>query len=254
MILGVVQARLGSKRLPRKVLKTLCGKPMILHIINRLKSSEYIDKVAVATTNHPEDKELEDFAKENNFGFYRGSELNIADRLYQTAKKYNADVLVRIWGDCPLFDVSVMNKVIETFLREDADYGTNVIPPTYPRGLDLEVYKTSTLKKITSETDDPFYLEYPREYVTNKPEFKVINVANKVDLSNHHWTVDYPEDFLFVEKVYGKLYREDKPFNMEDILKLLKEDKEIRELEEKNMSLRRNIEYYAALEERRNKK
>lgn len=246
MILGVIQARSGSKRLPRKVLKPLLDKPMLLHIVNRLKSSSYIEMMAIATTDYSEDTAIEDFAKENRIGCYRGKELDIADRLYQTGRKYKADTIVRIWGDCPLIDSIIVDRVIAEFVKENADYASNLNPPTYPRGMDVEVYAIETLEKIINDTEDPFYREYPKEYISNKPrEFNIVNVENNVNLSHLHWTVDYMEDFIFVERIYRELYKKDHPFKMHDVLNLLEKNQSLGKM---NKNLKRNIEYYDALE------
>ena len=246
MILGVIQARFGSKRLPRKVLKPLLDKPMLLHIVNRLKSSSYIEMMAIATTDYSEDNAIEDFAKENKIGCYRGKELDIVDRLYQTGRKYKASTIVRIWGDCPLIDPIIVDRTISEFLKENADYASNLNPPTYPRGMDVEVYAIETLEKIINDTEDPFHREYPKEYIINKSrEFNIVNVENNVNLSHLHWTVDYMEDFKFVERVYEELYKKNHLFTMQDILNLLEKNKAFREM---NKNLRRNIEYYEALE------
>jgi spore coat polysaccharide biosynthesis protein SpsF len=154
MILGAVQVRLGSTRLLGKALLEILGRPMLYYPVERLGYSGLIDKTVISTSI--KDREIIDFAIDNGIEYYAGSELDLVDRLYQTAKKFKADALVRITGDCPLIDPRVVDKVIQCYLdnKDKVDYVSNVHPPTYPDGLDTDVYPTKTLEVMHNEITD----------------------------------------------------------------------------------------------------
>lgn len=249
LIAAIVQARMGSTRLPGKVLKKILGEPMLWHLVNRVKKSRYIDTVIIATTKDKKDDVIEEFANKYNLGIYRGSENDIVDRYYNAARKYNADVIVRIGGDCPLIDPEIIDKPIGQFLSYKADYANNSNPPTFPVGLAIEIYSFNTLERMWEETKDPFFREYPFEYIyANQNSFRAVYVKNDVDLSGIHLTVDYIEDFELITKIFEELYSEHMVFYMKDILDLIDKHPELRAI---NIGLRRNIEYTKELEERK---
>jgi spore coat polysaccharide biosynthesis protein SpsF len=224
-IVAIIQARMGSERLPGKVLMDIAGRPMLWHVINRIKHSRYIDKVIIATTINKDDKQIEDFCKTYNIDFYRGSEDDVLDRYYQTATLWNADIIVRITSDCPLIDSGVVDKVICSYLKNKNNFNgsSNVIKRTYPRGLDTEVISFSALERVWNDAKK----DYQREHVTiyiyeHAGKFKLYSVENDKDLSHYRWTVDEKKDLKFVREIYKLLYREENIFSMNDILGLLK--------------------------------
>ncbi len=244
-VVAIVQARMASSRLPGKVLKEIVGRPMLWHIINRVKKSKYINEVIVAATTDKKDDQIEEFAIKYNIGIYRGSENDIVDRFYNAAKNYNVDIIVRIWGDCPLIDPAIIDRTMKEFLNNQADYANNFYPPTFPFGMNIEVYTFKTLEKIWKDTNNRFFREYPFEYIyENQTSLKTIFVKNDIDLSYIHWTVDYIEDFIVVTKIFKKLYKKNKVFHMADILKVIKKNSELKSI---NEGLKRNIEYYKDL-------
>lgn len=249
-VVAIVQARMGSTRLPRKVMKKIMGRSMLWHIVNRIEKSRFIDDIIIATTQDKKDDVIEDFAKECQLGIYRGSENDIVDRFYNAAAKYNADVIVRIWGDCPLIDPEIIDIIMGKFLRNKADYANNFNPPTFPVGMNVEIYSFNTLEQIWKETNDPFFREYPFEYIyANQESFRAVYVKNDIeeDLSDIHWTVDYIEDLKLITKIFVKLYSKHRAFNMKNILDLIDKHPELREI---NKGLKRNIEYTKELNER----
>ena len=240
-VVAIVQARMGSTRLPGKVMKKIMGRSMLWHIVNRIEKSKFIDKTIIATTRDKKDDVIEDFANKYHLGIYRGSENDIVDRFYNAAEKYNADVIVRIWGDCPLIDPEIIDYTMEKFLSYKADYANNFNPPTFPVGMNVEIYSFNTLEQIWKETNNPFFREYPFEYIyANQNSFRAIYAKNDRDLSDIHWTVDYIEDFELIKFFFVKLYSKHKVFNMKNILDLIDKHPELREV---NKELRRNIEY-----------
>jgi len=248
-IVAVIQARMGSTRLPGKMLKDMLGKPMLWHLVTRVQKAKYVDDVVIATTVNKEDESLENFALANNLGIYRGSENDIVDRILNAGKKYNADVVVRIWGDCPLIDPNLIDKVLSKFVSSSYDYANNFNPPTYPAGMSFEVYTLKSLERIWNATNDMFYRQYPFEYVyANSNSFKTMYDRNDKDLSNMHLTVDYIGDFELVTEIFRNLHSEERVFDLGDILKFLEGHPELKQT---NEGLARNIEYSKDKELRR---
>ena len=237
MILAILQARFSSSRLPGKVLKPILGKPMLLHQIERVQHSKMIDKLVVATSVDSSDDELVDCCLKNDIKVFRGSLNNVLDRFYQCAKYYNPDHIVRLTGDCPIADWQVIDKAIDKHLNTKSDYTSNVLPPTYPDGIDVEVVKISALKEAWKNAILPSELEHVMPYIRNNAKFKQFNLENKVNLSEHRWTVDNSEDFEFIEMVYKELYLDNKRFTMHDVLKLLKSKPQMKK---KNYHIARN--------------
>lgn len=231
MNLAILQARMSSSRLPGKVMKPILGKPMLLRQIERIKKSNFIDNLIVATTIEVEDAKIAFMCKENNILCYRGSLENVLDRFYKISIKYQPDNIIRLTGDCPLIDPDIIDKVIECHLNNGNDYTSNSIPPTFPDGLDTEVFTVNTLKKIYNEANRPSLKEHVTLYVNENPDlFKIENVANSVNLSSHRWTVDEQEDYELVSRIYESLYPKNPNFNMHDILCFLEKHKELQKV------------------------
>ena len=223
-IVLIIQARMGSSRLPGKVMKEILGKPVILWDLDRVSFSKLIDEIVVAIPYGKENDIIVDTIKEYNDKIVttRGSENDVLDRYYQAALQTNADVVVRITSDCPLIDPVVVDNVIEHFLNDDCDYCSNSLTRTYPRGLDTEVFSFKALEEAWNETTK----DYEREHVTphiieNPDKFKLLNVANDIDLSCLRWTLDTEDDFEFINAVYKNIYLNNEMFLMRDILSLL---------------------------------
>jgi len=179
-VIAVVQARTDSSRLPGKTMKTICGKPMILLMLERLSKSKLIEKIIVATTTNSEDDVLFKTVTAAGFDVFRGSEFDCLDRHYQVGKLFNADYVCKITSDDPLIDPLLTDQVIQYFLNsEDFDYVSNVHPPTYPDGLDVEVFKMSALEKAWNESKDPFEREHTTPFIWSNPSiFKIGNFSN----------------------------------------------------------------------------
>lgn len=231
-VVAIIQARMGSERLPGKVLMDIVGRPMLWHVINRVRYSKYINKIIIATTTNKDDDQIEDFCKIYNIDFYRGSEGDVLDRYYQTAELWNADIIVRITSDCPLIDSEVVDKVIYSYLKNKKNFNgaSNIIKRTHPRGLDTEVISFGTLERVWNDANE----DYQREHVTiyiyeHAKQFKLYSVENDKDLSHYRWTVDEEKDLKFVREIYKSLYRGENIFLMKDILSLLKKKPHLRE-------------------------
>lgn len=249
MILAIVQARMGSTRLPNKILMKLKQKPALLHVVERIRNTEKVDQIIVATTTNPEDDLVELFCNQHEILIYRGSSEDVLDRFYQSAlflELKQADTIVRITADCPLIDPRIIDQVIGKYEMEDVDYACNTMPPTYPDGLDVEVFSFSSLERAWKEADLKSEREHVTPYIKNHPEiFKMSNLENEVDLSCHRWTLDEIDDYKLISNVYDNLYSEEALITTEAVLKFLKENPNIFEL---NQKIVRNEGYNKSLE------
>jgi len=224
----IIQARMGSTRLPNKVLTDIEGHPMLWHLIQRLKFSKYTFEIIIATTNSDKDKLILKFSEDVKVKSYAGSEEDVLDRYYKAALKYKVNIIIRITSDCPLIDSEICDKVIKYYLENNFDYVSNTNPPTFPDGLDVEILNFKVLKKAWKEAK----LKSEREHVTsyiwkNSHLFKFGNVTNNQNLSQMRWTVDEKEDLEFVREIYKNLYSKKPNFLMIDILNILKEKPEL---------------------------
>jgi len=229
-IVAIIQARMGSTRLPGKVMKEILGKPVILWDLDRISLSKLIDEIVVAIPYEKENDVIADTIKEYNDKIVttRGSEDDVLDRYYQAAVKTNADVVVRITSDCPLIDPVVMDQVIEQFLDNDCDYCSNLLIRTYPRGLDTEVFLFKALEEAWNEAKKDYEREHVTPYIIENPDkFKLLNVANDIDLSHLRWTLDTKEDFEFINVVYKRICPKKQLFLMDDVLELLDKEPEL---------------------------
>lgn len=222
MIAAILQARLGSTRLPGKVLKPILGKPMLQWQIERLKRSKHVDTLVVATTQNPEDDAVAALAEKLDVVVFRGSENDVLDRYYKAAKAVKARVIVRVTGDCPLHDPAVVDTVIEHFLESEADYCGG--PANYPEGLDTEVFSFDALERACKDARLPSEREHVTLHFRNHPgSFEIAPEWNegKGDYAHMHWSVDTERDYRFVQEVFEKLAKKKKYFTKDDVLRLL---------------------------------
>ena len=225
-IVAIVQARMGSTRLPNKVMKPIGGIPMIELLLKRLSKSKELDQIVVATSIDKRNQPLVSHIRKLGYACEQGSENDVLDRFVKTAQVYQADIVVRITGDCPLVDPDLVDKCIRQFKVSDVDYLTNTNPPTYPDGLDIEVFTFKALQEALEKTDKPFDHEHVTPYLRESGHFNLGSVQHHQDLSALRWTVDEPDDFIVVEKVFRHFHpRID--FTWEEVLKLQDEQPDI---------------------------
>lgn len=232
MIAAIIQVRTGSTRLPDKVLIDIAGKPLLEHVLDRVRLSRLIDKIIIATTTKERDRVILEIAQSWGIESYAGSEEDVLDRFYQAAKMYRVDTIVRISPDDPFNDPEVNDKVISYYLKnkDNLDYVSNTIKPTYPEGLDVEVFSFDALEKAWKEAKKPSEREHVTPYIRNHPEiFRLANVENSEDLSHLRCTLDYEEDLHFVREVYARLYH-GQVFLIKDILALLHAEPELAQI------------------------
>ena len=224
MMLAILQARVSSTRLPGKVLKPILGRPMILRQIERIERATKIDQLIVATSSDITDDPLAQLCIENDTTCFRGSLEDVLDRLCQAAKLYSPDYVVRLTGDCPLADPKLIDDVVSFCEQGDYDYASNTVEPTYPDGLDVEVFRYSCLKEAWEEASLPSQREHVTLVIHQHPKrYKIGSYKNRIDLSSLRWTVDKPSDFEFVTKIYEALYPLNSGFTTQDILAFLDE-------------------------------
>lgn len=228
-VVAIIQARMGSTRLPGKVLKEINGKTLLGYQIERVKQSKSIDQIVIATTDLMSDQPIVDFCLSSKIDFYRGSEKDVLSRYYEAAQQYKADIIVRLTSDCPIIDPIIIDDVINHFIKKNpkVDYTSNTLERTYPRGLDTEVISFEGLKKAHEEAT----LERDREHVTaylytNPNKFKLSGIVSVNDYSHHRWTVDTEEDFKLISLILNEIYDENYLFVLEDVITLMDENPE----------------------------
>lgn len=244
---AIIQARVSSTRLPGKILKKIEGKTILEHVIDRVKAAQNLDDVIVATTVNKEDLEIVKLCTSLGISVFCGSENDVLDRYYQTARLFKANHIVRITSDCPLIDPQVIEEVIELYFKEKADYATNTIPETFPDGEDVEVFSFKTLKRAWESAKLSSEREHVTPYIRKNPNiFKIVNLKCSVNLNNKRWTIDEPMDFKYIKIIYKNLYSEDSLFGMKKILDFLKKHPEIEKI---NKNIIRNEGYSKSLKE-----
>ena len=229
---AIIQARCGSTRFPNKVFVLIDGKPLLWHVVNRLKYATKIDDIIVATTVSEKDDKIEEWCKENNVHCFRGSEENVLNRYYSASEAFPSDYVVRITADDPFKEPKVIDAVITKLIEEGYDHVTNNLPPSFPEGLDCEAFKKSALDRSEKEAETAFEREHVTQYIYHHPEiFKIGNVSNGENLSYLRWTVDKDVDFEMVKAVYAHRNPANKGILlMDEILDILKANPEIEKI------------------------
>ena len=227
-IAAIVQARMSSSRLPQKVLMDLQGKPVIEQVFHQLSYSKLLNEIILATSSDSSDDPLIEWAKSKQIKYFRGDLNNVLKRFYDTAKYFNIEVIVRITADCPLIDPEIVDNVIEQYLIGNHDYFSNTNPPTFPDGLDTEVFSFVSLEKAFDRAKLLSEIEHVTPYIRNHPEeFKIGNYSSSINYEHFRWTLDNPEDYYFISAVYNNLYEEGTFIKWHDVIKFLDKNKEV---------------------------
>lgn len=238
-IVIIIQARTSSTRFPGKVLKPILGKPLLLRQVERIGLAKLPSEIVVATSIKPDEDIIEKICRINNINCFKGSMDNLLDRHYRAAREYKADAAVKIPSDCPLIDPLIIDKVLQYYIEHEGkfDFVSNLHPATYPDGNDVEVMPMAILEKAWREAEKGFELEHTTPYIWDNPgKFRIGNVIWESGLNysmSHRFTIDYPEDYEFINRVYEELYPLNPAFSMEDILKLLENKPEIMQINSK---------------------
>lgn len=226
-----------SSRLPGKVLKDIAGKPMLEHLITRIKNANLVDSILVATTDDSSDDVIHNFCDEIKIPCFRGHSFDVLDRYYQAAKANQAEIVVRITADCPLVDGKLIDSVVSPFIELDVDFAANRLPPpwkrTFPIGLDIEVVKFSALERTWIEAKLPFEREHVLPYLYDEPQrFKTLLIHNDRDFGHKRWTVDTAEDLDLMRSIFEH-FKPRLDFSWREVLKWLNVHPEIESLNKK---------------------
>jgi len=245
-VVAIVQARMSSTRLPGKVLRVVSGRTILGHTVERLKAATLIDKAVVATTTERSDDLIENWCAENGVACYRGSLNDVLDRYYCAARKFSARTVVRVTSDCPLIDPELVDRVIEKF--GSADYDHVSVGPSYPDGLDAEVFSFDALARAHREARLASEREHVTPYIWKNPElFRLSTIESEKDLSKLRWTVDDEKDLALVTEIYKGLGTETL-FHMCEVLEYLASKPGLSEINSMTM---RNEGYAKSLKEDR---
>ena len=222
---AIIQARMGSTRLPRKVMLNILGKPVLWHVVNRVSKARLIDGLIVATTVNLEDDIIVDFCKNNDILVFRGSENDVLDRYYQCAKEYNIKDIVRITSDCPLHDPTVIDLVIKNYLKDGYDYVTNTFEYTFLEGFDVEVFSFEALRDAWKDAKLPSEREHVTSYIRKNEKFKKKNVYSNKKYPIYRGSLDHSEDYEFIKRIYEGIGRE--MFYIDDVVNYIKKYPEL---------------------------
>ena len=226
-VIGLIQARMGSTRVPGKALLNLAGKPLLWHVVDRMRRVRQVNKIILATSSSPENEVLRKFAEENDIGFYAHSgEDDLAGRVANAIRNIKGNLILKTGGDCPLIDPAVLQKIVDLGIgSKNADFVSNRVEWSYPLGLSADLISRSAIewadKNLSLPADRELFALYIRDHGN---QFNIIPCKNDVDLSHHIWTVDNPEDVGFMQSIFDALYREGKVFGMNDVLHYLKKN------------------------------
>lgn len=237
-IVTVIQARISSTRLPGKVLLPILGKPLLSRMVERVMKANLTGTLVVATSTNSEDDQIEELCLRTNLNCYRGHLTDLIDRHYQVARIYNADAIVKIPSDCPLIDHHIIDRVIRYYIdNEELDYVSNLHPATYPDGNDVEIFSFESLEYAWNNATKNFQREHTTPFIwENNDIFNIGNVEweTGLDMSGSlRFTIDYEEDYIFINKVFDELYTVNPDFGLNDILRLLEQKPQLIEINHK---------------------
>ncbi len=238
-IVTIIQARIGSTRLPNKVMMPLAGKPLLLRMYERVNAAKHNDVIIIATTEEANDDPIVNLCKDNDIKYFRGNSTDLLDRHYKASLPFNPDAVVKIPSDCPLIDPEIIDKVLKYYIDNENifDFVSNLHPASYPDGNDVEIFSMSALKDAWLNAKKELEREHTTPYFwENLDKFNVGNVkweSGKDYSMSHRFTIDYEQDYEFIKRIYEELYSEDKIFSLQDILNLLDEKPEIKKINEK---------------------
>lgn len=218
----IVQARMTSTRLPGKVLLPLAGEPMLTRLVERLRRVKHAEGILIATTTNTTDDAVATLCDQLGVPCHRGSEHDVLSRYADAARLHGARAVVRITADCPLIDPALIDRLISAYAEGGSDYVSNMLPPTWPYGMAIEVFSTAVLEQAHAEATRAAEREHVTPFLYWRPErYRLRNVASPIDLSHHRWTVDTPEDYELVRRLFEALHSVQPHFSQADILTLL---------------------------------
>ena len=229
-MVAIIQARMGSERLPGKVLLDIEGQTMLERVVRRVQKASSIDKVVVATTTDSADDQTAAAAAELGVHVTRGSVEDVLDRFRQVAKEVDAESIVRVSADSPFVDPDVTDRVVDAFISSDVDYASNKLDPSFPLGLDVEAFSRAALEKVWNDADKPYERSHVTYRIYSSPsDFKLLPVTTAPNRHDWRWTVDTEEDLRFAREVFSRL-RGSNDFSWLDVVKLIEEEPELADI------------------------
>ena len=227
---AIIQTRMGSTRLPGKVLMDLGGDTVLSRVVRRVRRAKVVQDVLVATTTFPSDSAIVEECNRLGVPSFRGSEADVLDRYYRAAQACAADAVVRVTSDCPVIDPELVDSTVAVFLGQHADYASNVSPRRYPRGLDTEVFSMTALERAWRDSSEPHQREHVTPYFSEHPElFRLASSPGTSDYSQYRWTLDTSDDLALLRAIYEAF--ENKPdFGWRDVLALMQRRPELADL------------------------
>jgi len=221
---AIIEARMGSTRLPGKTMMPIAGKPAIELLIERLHIAETIDSIVLATTTNPEDDVIEQFCRDRKVNCFRGSSDDVLNRVYNAAKSYKTDVVIEVTGDCPLLDPWLIDDCVRIFIESQYDYLSNFIEQSYPPGIDVQIFTFEVLEEMERLAKDPEYREHVTLYILKHPQqYRMHNIVAPPELTYPDWHLELDEfkDYELIKLIYENLYFKDPRFRTTDIIALL---------------------------------
>lgn len=226
-VVCIIQARMGSSRLPGKIAKDIAGETMLHRVVSRVSRAARLDEVVVATTTEPQDDEVVTICAELGVPVCRGPELDVLERYHQCARAHGAEVVVRVTSDCPLIDPVVIDAVVNTLLGGELDYASTGLPRSFPRGLDSEAFTMESFERVAAEASEDYeHVHVTPRYYQNPDLFRLAGYSGNADHSHHRWTVDTPEDLALVRAIYEHFDGKD-DFGWEEVLALVSRHPEL---------------------------
>ena len=250
MIGCIIQARMGSSRLPGKVLKRIQNRPILDYVITQVEFSKKIEQIVIATTTNQEDDVIVDFCMENNISYFRGKEKDVLDRYYECAKKFDFQIIVRITSDNPLIDPKIIDECMNEYGKSNCDYLSTEHPPTFPHGYAVEIFSFKALENAWKNAGKPSEREHVTPYFYNNPNiFSLKNFQNEKNLSNIRCTLDRENDLVFIEKIISCIQKQ--PILLTDLLATISKDPKLLDINKDNVynegylkSLEEDIEFF----------
>lgn len=245
-----IQARMGSSRLPGKVLADISGKPMVQRVLERVRAADRVERVILLTTQEASDDPVAHLGKRLGFLVYRGSTADVLDRYHQAACQFKADPIVRVTADCPLVDPALIDQALGLYQKGGYDFVSTAYPTaSFPDGMDVEVFSREALAKAWGEASLASEREHVTPYLWKNPQlFRIKNIRHSPDLSSYRWTVDEKPDLAFVREIYRHFEKRSNRFGMDEILHWVKQHPELQRL---NDGIPRNEGYEKSLQQDR---
>lgn len=229
-VVAIIQARMGSTRLPGKVLMDLGGETVLARVVGRLQRAQLVSKIVVATTDSAADDAIVQECHRLQASSFRGSEIDVLDRYYQAARVCAASTVVRITSDCPVIDPQLVDETIRVFQQRHGDYASNAFPRTHPRGLDTEVFTMAALERAWRDAHEPYEREHVTPFFYEHPElFRLVSLRGPIDYSQYRWTLDTAEDLELLRTIYARFGNKD-DFSWGEAVQLMEREPELAEL------------------------